>query len=265
VVPSDGAESVEAATEFDAFIDRALDEREKAYGYPVFEHHHLRRMRVGSLALAYRDGGVFPSERTSGVIARAIDVKLQLYITGEIVPGLLNERYYARVNHNPALADSTSVKLVMLSLHQDMITKSRILWDRIMGWIYFIETGSEDIPRTARRSAKRRFFEMCRTTPRWRWMEAYEPTLTDFDDRFRTPEVHKRSVLRALLIKGDDLDGAANELMGLLNHAMNQIWENVESIVGGGGVVSLGSVHVPVDDGNPIYERNPFDQWGWQP
>lgn len=256
---SDIAESLEAAREFDELIDQALDEREQRYGLPVFEHHHLRRMRVSRLVERYRDGGVFPSARTPGVVARAIDVKLQTYVTGEIIPGLVNEHYYWRVNSNPGLAEMASIKLLMVSLHQDMITKSRILWERIMGWVYFIETGSEDIPRSGRRSAKRAFFEMCSSTPHWKWMGAYEQPLTDFDNRFRTPEVHKLSMLRARLMRGDEPDGIGNELMSLLNHALNQIWDNVESIVGGGGVVSLGSAHMPVDgDGNV----NPFDQWG---
>lgn len=254
------------AAHFDALVDQALDEREAAYGVPVFAHHHLRRLRVSSVAEAYLNGGVYPPERIDGVVARAVDVKLQLYITGEILPAMVNRYYYERVNREPEEASMASVKLVALSLHQDMITKSRILWDRIMGWVYFIETGRQDIPRTGRRSAKREFFRMCSVTPCWKWMTAYEPTISDFDNRLRTPEVHKRSTLRALLLRGETLESVTNEVLSLMGHAMNQIWDNVQSIVGGGGVVSLGKAHMLFgDQGNDNLTENAFDVWGWQP
>jgi hypothetical protein len=263
----DFARSLEAAAEFDAIIDRALDEREVQYGGPpVFEHHHLRAKQVAKIAIAFRDGGVYKADRTPDFVSRAIDVKLQFYLAGEIVPALMNQNYYLRVHNNPAAAELESVRLMLLSLRQDQITKNRILWDRIMGWVYFIETGSDGIPRTGSRSAKRTFFRMCNATPRWKWLEAYQPSIDEYDDRFRTPEVHSLSMLRAMLIRGDEPDDIDNQMLRLLGDAMNQVWDNVESIVSGGGVVSLGNVHMERgDDGKPNVAVNPFDKWGWKP
>jgi hypothetical protein len=102
---------------------------------------------------------------------------------------------------------------------------------------------------------------MCRETPHWKWLAAYESAITRYDDRFRTPEVHKRSTLRASLMNGFDPITSGNSLLELQNLAMNQIWDNVQSIVGGGGVVSLGGAHGSLND----VMTNPFDAWGWQP
>ncbi len=236
---------MQTAETFDRLINDALDEREALYGHPVFENHHLRRMRITELVKGYLAGKRYPAERLVGVVDRAVDMKLQMYLTGEIPPAMMNAYYYDRINRVPSGAGPTSAKLVLLSLHQDVITKSRILWDRIMGLVYFIETGAEDIPRSAKRSAKRTFFEMCGSTPQWRWLTPYDALIAGYDDRFRTPEVHKRSTLRSLLMSGEDLSGPSNEILSLLNSAMNQVWDNVLSIVSGGGVISLGSVHMP--------------------
>jgi hypothetical protein len=248
------------AADFDALIDRALDERQEAYRFPVFDMHPLRRHRVHEFGEAFRDGQAFPLERLPGAIDRAIDVKLQSYLT-ELVGGLINDHYFTRVNADPAQAQRASVQLMLMSLHQDEITKSRILWERIMGWVHHIETGADDIRPSNKRSAKKIFFEMCRDTPRWRWLAAYEPAVTDYDDRFRTPEVHKRSTLRASLMHGEDPTKIANDLLALENMAMNQVWDNVQLIVGRGGVVSLGGVHIDQDEAT----ANVFDEWGWQP
>jgi len=105
---------------------------------------------------------------------------------------------------------------------------------------------------------------MCATTPKWKWAGAYKPMIDSYDDRFRTPEVHKRSVLRAMLTSGEPIDD--NELLELLGGAMNEVWSNVESIVNGGGVTRLGMAHSALDEnGNPTLGSNPFETWGWTP
>jgi hypothetical protein len=60
---------------------------------------------------------------------------------------------------------------------------------------------------------------------------------------------------------GEDPTKIANDLLALENMAMNQVWDNVQLIVGRGGVVSLGGVHIDQDEAT----ANVFDEWGWQP
>lgn len=256
---SETSDALARAQEFDRLVDTALDERQVQYGHPVFEHHYLRTIRVAELAAAYSLGGTYPPDRLAGMVDRAIDVKLQIYLAGEVIPGMMNDMYFDRLGLDPSAKDLVSPKLVLVALNQDLIAKSRILWDRIMGLVYFIETGKEDIPRSRRRSAKATFFEMCESLPQWRWLIPYRPQIDYYDDRFRTPELHKRSALRAQLMSGDDLAADGNSLLSLLNHALNVVWENITSIVAGGGVVVLGGVHISDDD------ESSFDKWGWGP
>ena len=63
---------------------------------------------------------------------------------------MINAHYYDRVNRVPSDRELASVKLVLLSLHQDLILKSRI-----MGLVYFLETGKPDIPRFGNRSTRK--------------------------------------------------------------------------------------------------------------
>ncbi len=72
-----------------------------------------------------------------------------------------------------------------------LIGKSRILWERLMSLVYYMETGRE-IPKTGNGSVKSSFFSWIRTTPRWRYLEPYEQFLESFDASYRTPEYHKR-------------------------------------------------------------------------
>ncbi len=253
---------LELAAAFDTLIDQALDELQAGYGHPVYEDHPLRKNRVVDLAVAYRDNGEFSTEHLRQLVDRATDVKLQIYLTSMVTPGLLNIHCWGPIGEDPALASSAKLKLIELSLRQDLIVKSRILWERLMGLIYFIETGKPDVPKARSRSTRAAFFAMCRATPRWKWVVPYEPMVTAYDRMYRTPEVHKRSFLRAGLSREVDDGDLDTKLLQPLNDAMNQIWDNVRSIVGGGGVVSLGRVHVTFDEhGRPTGG----EEWYWQP
>ena len=56
--------------------------------------------------------------------------------------------------------------------------------------------------------------------------------LQDYEDSFRTPELHKGSVLRAELLGKRTID--PNKLLELVNRSMVIFWENTLSIIGGG-------------------------------
>jgi len=250
------------AAAFDALIDQALDELHACYGHPVYEGHPLRKNRVVDLARAYQDSGAPRADHLTLLVDRAMDVKLQLYLTSMVTPALLNVHCWGPVGEDPGLGNSAKLTLIELSLRQDLIVKSRILWERIMGLIYFIETGKPDLPKTSSKSTKAAFFKMCSATPRWKWVAAYEPMVTEYDQAYRTPEVHKRSFLRAKLVNDVDDGDLDTKLLQPLNDAMNQIWDNVLSIVKGGGVVSLGRVHVTFDEhGRPTGG----EEWHWEP
>lgn len=250
------------ADEFDALMQQANMEREVMHGLPDGFLRDFNPQSVRAFADSYLAGQVFPEDRMFDAVTRAIDVKLQSYICMQPL-GTMNSIYFDKVIANPDAAELVSLKLAVLSLNQDVIIKSRILWERIMGWVYLTETGRPDIPTSRRRSTKATFFAMCEETPRWYWLTAYKDRISQHDDLFRGPEVHKRSTLRADLMAGDDPTGITSTIISFLNLAMNQVWVNVTSIVGGGGVVALGNAHM--DSPRVGAGENVFAVWGWQP
>jgi hypothetical protein len=258
------ASAPETGDEFDAIIDQALDERElRAYGgAKVFDHHHLRRNRVGQMARALAEGETYPIDRLTDLVYAAIDVKLQLYLAGEVVPGLINDKYYRLLHEDPGAANLASVQLVRLSLRQDLIVKVRILWERIMRLMYLIETGTTEIRTSgSRRSVKAAFFKMCSEHGRWKWVMAYEPQIEVFDLSLRTPEVHGPSTLRKMLLRASEPADLDQAILNMLSAGMNELWSNIESILRGQGVNHLSGTHIFAagDD------RDVFDVWGWQP
>ena len=133
--------------------------------------------------------------------------------------------------------------LVKLSLDQSVILKSRIVWERLMNLVFFIETGAELEAKVSRRKSKKAaFFDFVHDNPKWRFLAAYEKEISAYDDSFRTPEAHKNSFLRSAFLNGRDIDG--NAILTLLNHALNTIWENTLSIMEGRPVTHFSGVHI---------------------
>jgi hypothetical protein len=174
----------------------------------------------------------------------------------------MNECYFLPIHHEPGRADEMSIRLVRLSLRQDLIVKARILWERIMRLIYLVQTGEKDIPRSGSRSVKTNFFAMCEEHGRWRWVMAYRPQIHNFDDILRTPEVHGPSTLRKMLLRATEPADLDQSMLSMLSAGMNEIWTNIESILRGQGVNHLSGTHIfQVEDG----ASDVFAVWGWQP
>ena len=113
---------------------------------------------------------------------------------------------------------------MLFSLYQDEIVKSRIIWDRIMGWLHFIETGKADLPRSTRdppRAGSSRCAK-ARHSGDGSWLTCRRSKSTTTSSALR--KVHKRSTLRAALLRGDDL-AVADDLLRLTNLALNELWE----------------------------------------
>jgi hypothetical protein len=115
-----------------------------------------------------------------------------------------------------------------------------------MNFIYFMETGDKlEDKLSGSKSKIKVFFEFVRVQSNWRFLAPYKDEIVKYDQVFRTPEVHKSSFLRAQMLRGEVSD--ANAQLNLLNRAMNNVWENVQSIVGGDGAVSFTDLHL-IDD-----------------
>ena len=220
----------ERATEFEAIVNQALED--KYAGWPAdhrrmfLESHPVKRFDLDEFITVYVEGHIYPIDRLGSVIHDLFDLKLQLYFLVEVDLGLYNHLVWDRGYDQDDPLSTPHLLITRMSLDQSLIAKSRILWERIMNFVYRLETGDELDNRTSRRRSKRAaFFEFASGAPAWRFLVPYANELEEYENKFRTPEFHKGSVLRAELL--GNKENNATDLLKLLNRAMNVIWENV--------------------------------------
>ncbi|MGD0353095.1 MAG: hypothetical protein ABSB38_06330 [Dehalococcoidia bacterium] len=174
--------------------------------------------------------GIYPKERLPKLIAQLFDIKIQLFCIMELDIGLYNHLIYDLGFDKNSIDKCPYIALRKISLDQTMIVKSRILWERIMNFIYCLETGKD---LGDRKSKKTHFFQFIENT-KWAYLEDYKQYIYRFDDKLRTSEVHEGSMLRKYFQQ--ELLGTAHELErinGLVNIVMNAIWINLLSIIQG--------------------------------
>jgi hypothetical protein len=173
--------------------------------------------------------GRYDPVRISGVMSRLVDLKLQVYFITEVDIGARNRLYYDEINQrgNP-YPPPLDLLLRKLSFDQNLIGKSRVLWERVMNLVWFMEHGS-DMDGT--RSKKQRFFKWVRESPseQFDWLLPFESYIERYDQRFRTPEFHKNSVLRGEFMGEDSID--PNVLLGPINAICAIAYDNLLSVV----------------------------------
>jgi hypothetical protein len=180
----------------------------------------------------YRKAAVYPEERLLGCLYKIVDVKLQFYFLLEVDIALYNSQVFDLGFQRTDPASTPHLFLRHLSFDQTIIVKARILWERIMNFIYFFETGKDLETKVSGKKSKRSlFFSFVEANSKWRFLLPYVSELDSFDRKYRGPEVHKASTLRAHLILGKVPSG--EDIVRPLNRAMNTIWPNVISIAGG--------------------------------
>lgn len=240
--------------EFDGLVDKALREKYFSYGNLTSEHaemivrdNMLTRFKIAEILESYRESGLWPADRLATVIDYLFDLKLQLYYLAEIDLGIYNRLYHGPMNEDPSLKDSPRLLLVRLSLDQNLIGKSRILWERIMNLVFYLETGKD---LDSKKSKKTAFFNLIEASSRWNWLAPYAAVLTKYDDAFRTPEFHKHSVLRAVLMGSREVD--SNDLLQLVNRA-TEILDNLRWVIRDGKPQSFSDLHL--DENNEIDQR----------
>lgn len=223
--------------------------RQKYSLYPTemedlfFKSHPLTSWDLLAFFDSYLDAGVYPPDRLARLVYYLMDVKLQLYYLMEVDLGLHNLLVYDRgyVNTDPRALPH--LLLTRLSLDQSLILKSRVLWERLMNLLYYLETGEELENKVTRRRSKRTvFFERMLVEDRWRFLEPYGPMLERYESAYRSPESHKSSVLRAELMGRADVD--PQDLLRLMNSAINALWENMLSIISGGRPTHFTEMHM---------------------
>lgn len=188
---------------------------------------------------AYREGGVYPEDRLGELVLRFTDVRLQEWYL-RFDAGMVNEKYYSRLAVDPSQTDTANPTLYLMAIAQSIIGRSRIAWEKLMRAVYFLETGG-DLQPSGSRSYKAKFFAWVGTQPKWLFLAPYGDVVTAHDDRFRTGEFHKGSVLRRVIVGHEMPD--LNEVMSLANYIQNVIWSNILDIVSGGWPTHFTDLH----------------------
>lgn len=182
-------------------------------------------LRFFELYLAH---DTYPPERLKKLVYHLFDIKIQLFFITEIDLGLYNRLLFDEGFSNETIKDSPYMLLRQLSLDQTVIVKSRILWERVMNLIYYLEKGKD---LEARKGGKKtRFFKFIQNTP-WKFLADYQEYVGWFDDKLRTAEVHKGSVLRKHFQQ--DSFPAFDRVLALCNIVMNCFFPNLLRIVQG--------------------------------
>lgn len=231
--------------EFDSLIEKAI--REKYFSYQnltndqaemIVRDNLLVRFNLADIVDSLLENPLWIKDRGAKVMDYFFDLKLQLYYLAEVDLGIYNRAYHDPINADPSLAQSPRMLLIRLSLDQNIIGKSRVLWERLMNLVYYLETGND---LEGRKSKKKAFFTLVNDLPRWCWLLPYGDVLTRYDEAFRTPEFHKHSVLRAVFTGSKDVD--ANDLLGLVNRA-TEILDNIRAVLREGKPISFSDLHL---------------------
>ena len=230
----DPDEILATARVIDDFFGRARHEKAAQYGAEasamVEEMFGLAdQFTAVAFVEAYRAGQVYPEDRLRELVLRFTDVRLQEWYI-QFDTGMANQSYYAPIHLNPDMVNSARLTLSLMATTQSIIARSRIAWEKLMRAVYYLETGL-DLRPSGSRSYKSKFFDWVGGQPRWLFLEPYKSVVTEHDDRFRTGEFHKGSILRRVVLGHDMPD--LNEIMNLSNYMMNSIWNNILSIVRG--------------------------------
>jgi hypothetical protein len=168
-----------------------------------------------------------PQEYIGKLVHALFDIKLQMFYIGEVDMGLYNTVLYSRGYNPDNPTPYASIK--KLSLDQNVIVKSRILWERMINFASIYISG-EEVKVSSGKSKKGKFAKLVEGTP-WAFLKDYWKTLEWFDNTLRTPEVHSGSVLRKNLIHMDkEFD---NSMLVLYNIAINLFYPNIMAITAG--------------------------------
>jgi hypothetical protein len=251
--------TLQAAQELESLLLEARKAKFADLGAPmddeIYKHTPLAQINIEEFITAYLKAGVFPSDRLDRLVGRLMDIKILLYDLVEVELGHQNPLLF-NLGFNPTRPwDKPHLLMTRLSLDLSLILKSRVLWDRIMNFLYDLETGEElENKVTGRKSKKRVFFDHMLSCPKWRFLEPYGPMLQRFDETYRTPESHKFSVLRAELM--NDKIVTPHRLVQLIDAAYLALWQNVMSIINGGQATQFTELHVGEDGQlDPKYQQ----------
>lgn len=236
------------AVEFDQMIRQAVSENAirnvgPQHAETFLQDHYLLGWDLVDLFDSYQEAGAYPLSRLPGVTDRAIDLKLQLYFVAEVNMGVHNSLLYGKDFDLRSPQGKPGPHLVHLCLMQAWIGQMRVLWERLMTLVYFLEEGQDP----AGKSVRRRFFgSIEKWAGRWNVLAEWHSFISKYDELYRTPEYHNRSSMRKELFGHPSTD--PNSITAPLSPVMNGFWDVLIANVKGvpSNVLALGRRIDPV-------------------
>lgn len=226
----------EQIQEFEAFIFSALTEKYGGgkYGSVDFKSSDpLYRFDLIEFGNLFISSNKYPEDRFEKSMLYLFDVKLEWYYLLEVDLGSLNSRVIDRGYDFANPLNTPHLLMTKYSINQNVIIKSRILWERLMNFIYYIETGVDLESKVSGKKSKTKvFFQYCSQRECLDFLIKYKEKISEFDEKFRTPEVHKNSIFRAEVLGNRSIDvWEDNQMLNIINIVQSNLWENIRGLV----------------------------------
>lgn len=172
----------------------------------------------------------YPQERLPKLFIYFQDFFTQLMMIRYPFFALYN---YYDLNIKPGKHEDTQ-DLYEVYFLQSFILMSKILFERIMNFIYFLEKGKDlEIKKKSGKTA--RFFQSIKNTP-WEFLRNSVDFIKKFDESLRTPEAHKHSLLNKQFRENTISDRANiifSDVIHFHNKVENEILQNLRLILQG--------------------------------
>lgn len=166
-------------------------------------------------------------DRLPALTYRLMDIKMQSYFVTKAMPGLHNALFTkSGLDLRDPLA--TPGRYVdHLCMMQSLIGQVRILWERILSFVYYFE--EQEQPRPA---SEKFFKKLLKWHPRWDAFKSCESQIRKYDKDYRNAEFHNDSILRASLL--EDQPKNPNDIMGSMATVTSGFWQvlisNIEGV-----------------------------------
>jgi len=191
--------------EIKEIIDSFQNKIDKYYENSMFNDEILREFNgtkidiknfytIYSESEYYKNNTDFEKEINRKIVNSLIDIILLNVIVNEI------DRL-DNIGVNAFKVEDEFSSLYNISKAMNLINKTRILWERVMNFIYLIierKVLDDSVPK---RKSKKAFFKDWFSKKNLKFLEEYYRFICVFDDKYRTPETHKQSTLRRFFLE----------------------------------------------------------------
>lgn len=156
----------------------------------------------------------YKKDKLEVLVQYLLDIKIEL---------LMISNDFGKYNYyiNKLRPEDPKLAFNKVSIYQNIAFKSRVVLEKIMNFIYFLEEGEKlQEPKSGpdKGSKKRKFFKWAKQNKKWNFLTTYKKDIDAYELEFRTPEVHWISRLKRILPDKDyEVKNSLANRIGLLN------------------------------------------------